>query len=303
MKLSKLIFEKVLIFILVILIITLVVNIPSDLNFQREGGRLISNMNYSQYREDVVSTLYLIFSLKIFNIEIFGKSKTVGSLALSKFKMTGLILFPSLILTIILGLTIGIIGSRRKRLKNTKVILSLVPLSIPDVLIISLIQMFGFYLYSNNIKFLGLGPIEHLGSKSILQIIYPILSISIIPSFYLGNIVNLSLREEYKKDYIITARGKGLSEFEIVVFHALRNIAKDIVGSIISIISIIFPSIFIAERIFYYEGMTMELINLYTRPSSDGTTIYGVVGILFILAVFYFIVNMFMDILDYKLSN
>ena len=63
------------------------------------------------------------------------------------------------------------------------------------------------------------------------------------------------LLDEFRKDYILLAKMKGLKKIEVVFKHCLRNIAP----TIISIMAISTPHIlsgtYIAEAVFNYPGL------------------------------------------------
>jgi microcin C transport system permease protein len=64
-----------------------------------------------------------------------------------------------------------------------------------------------------------------------------------------------SLLEEIKKDYIRTARAKGLSEKVVFLKHALRNALIPIVTGIGSFLSVFFAGSLLIETIFNLDGM------------------------------------------------
>ena len=64
-----------------------------------------------------------------------------------------------------------------------------------------------------------------------------------------------SLLEEIKKDYIRTARAKGLGEKAVYLKHALRNALIPIVTGIGSFLSVFFAGSLLIETIFNLDGM------------------------------------------------
>ncbi|WP_211315939.1 ABC transporter permease [Oceanobacillus chungangensis] len=92
-----------------------------------------------------------------------------------------------------------------------------------------------------------LNRLEHL----VLPLIVMVLS----HLWYYAYMFRNKLLDEFRKDYIILAKTKGLKKVEIIVKHCLRNIAP----TIISIMAISSPHIlsgtYIAEAVFNYPGI------------------------------------------------
>lgn len=55
------------------------------------------------------------------------------------------------------------------------------------------------------------------------SLVLPAVTIAIIPTARIGQIVRSSLRNELEQPYVLTARSKGLNDAQVIAFHALRN--------------------------------------------------------------------------------
>ncbi len=100
-----------------------------------------------------------------------------------------------------------------------------------------------------------------------------------------------SLLDEVKKDYIRTARGKGLSEQSIYLKHALRNALIPIVTGIGGFLAVFFAGSLLLESIFQLDGV--GLLSFKSILQRD----YNVImGILFIQSVLLLIGNLLSDI-------
>lgn len=100
-----------------------------------------------------------------------------------------------------------------------------------------------------------------------------------------------SLLDEVKKDYIRTARAKGVSEKVIYLKHALRNALIPIVTGIGGFLSIFFAGSLLLETIFQLDGM--GLLGYKSILQRD----YNVImGLLFIQSVLMLIGNIISDI-------
>ncbi len=100
-----------------------------------------------------------------------------------------------------------------------------------------------------------------------------------------------SLLEEIKKDYIRTARAKGLSEKAVYFKHALRNALIPIATGIGAFLGLFFAGSMLLETIFQLDGM--GLLSYQATLERD----YNVImGLLFVQSMFMLLGNLISDI-------
>jgi len=100
-----------------------------------------------------------------------------------------------------------------------------------------------------------------------------------------------SLLEEVKKDYVRTARAKGLSEKAVFLKHAARNALIPIVTGLGSFLSIFFAGSILLEKIFQLDGI--GLLQFQSVLQRD----YNVImGLIFIQSVLMLIGNLISDL-------
>lgn len=100
-----------------------------------------------------------------------------------------------------------------------------------------------------------------------------------------------SLIEEIRKDYIRTARAKGLSEKVVYLKHALRNALIPIVTGLGSFLSVFFAGSLLLEKIFQLDGM--GLLGFNSLLSRDYNVLMGLV---FIQSLLMLVGNIISDI-------
>ncbi|MBU5427266.1 ABC transporter permease [Tissierella pigra] len=283
--------------IFICFMVIVMANIPLDLDFAEVEGKIISNLNKEIYKEDIWNSIKLLTSGKFLKHKVLGKSGDVGEIIKIAMGRSMRIFFMATILSLIIGIPKGIFDSRRKKKQSTfKLLQTLIPLSVPDVLTISLVQLAALYLYTNEISILGMKPIMHIGYEHWSQSIYPTIALALVPAAYIARITASSIEVVYDRDYILAARGKGASESRIILNHIMRNIITDLIGSFPTIASIMFSSLFIVERIFYFPGLAFEMLNIYSRPAADGSSTVAFLGLAVILAIVYFALYTILDI-------
>lgn len=143
-------------------------------------------------------------------------------------------------------------------------------------------------LYSDNYYDLSLwGKI----TDRIHHFVLPLICYMIGSFTVLTMLMKNSLLDEVKKDYIRTARAKGLSEKTVYLKHALRNALIPIVTGIGSFISVFFVGSFLLESIFQLDGM--GLLSYKSILQRD----YNVImGLIFIQSVLLLIGNLISDL-------
>jgi len=147
-----------------------------------------------------------------------------------------------------------------------------------------------YNLYNNGISLLGLGPLPAFGDEGFVNAIYPIISISILPAAYIARITATTIEENFEKPYILAARGKGCSRVQIIKNHMMKSIIYEVLSGFPTVMGIMFSSLIIVERLFYFRGMGFYMILFYTTdlipPYEGGIAFYY---IFFIFGVFFII--------------
>lgn len=298
---SKKILVNILILFAILMMIITVTGIPLDFDISTYNGVSTPNMTMAQIGESIKTNFKTFFGGQALGINIQGE--TVGQLLVKAAGKSFTILMGGSILALLIGIPKGIIDSRKRDRSGTlKLMQSLIPLSIPDILTVVLIQLGALYLYSNNISFLGLGVIPTVGDANFLNAIYPIISIAVLPAAYISRVTATTIEENFEKPFILAARGKGCSRFQIIKNHMMKSIGYEILSSFPTIMGIMFSSLIIIEKLFYYRGMGFYLIFLYTtdiiKPFEAGIAF---TAFIVALAIFYYVIfmifNMVKDII------
>jgi len=99
-----------------------------------------------------------------------------------------------------------------------------------------------------------------------------------------------SILEEIKKDYIRTARAKGLGERTVYLKHALRNALIPIATGIGSFLSLFFAGSLLIETIFQLDG-----IGLLSYKSVLARDYNVIMGLVFIQSALFLIGNLISD--------
>ncbi len=251
---------------------------PLFYNAEAEGSELLTD------------TIFVQKSLPMFHGE-FGASDDGRNIA----REIGIRAWPSLALALpvfIVGLAVNITFAlgmaffRGTYLDVGGVVLCVVAMSVSGLFYI----IGGQFLFSRT---LSLVPISGYagGADAFRFLILPIV-VGVISGIGSGaRWYRTIFLEEISKDYVRTARSKGLSETQVLYGHVLRNALIPIITGSVSVIPLLFMGSLVSESFFGIPGLgsyTIEAIN-----AQD----FGVVrAMVFIGAVLYIIGLMLTDI-------
>lgn len=172
------------------------------------------------------------------------------------------LLFSSLAIAYIVStlLTFGTMLLPTNLVKRTKVSLSMLD-SIPDLLLIYSFQLLVIYLYKKTgMIFFNFAALP--GEKIYFL---PLVCLSIYPAVFLFRLTITLFEEEFTKNYITLAKGKGIRMTMILYKHILPNVTVSLVNHSKNIIWFMLTNLLILERMFNIPGITSFILE-YLSP-------------------------------------
>lgn len=213
----------------------------------------------------------------------------------SRIPATLLLMVPSLILTVLVGILMGILSVRR-------------PYSFVD----RFLSSFAFFFYSMPVFWLGfilltffavtLNVLPAGGMISITttgfdvvdylrHLILPMTALTLINLASFSLLVRSSMLEVLDQNYIVTARGKGLSERLVFYRHALRNGLLPTVTMLGLFVGSILSGAILTETVFSWPGLGSLTFDSISRRD------YPVVlALFFIFSILTILSNLITDI-------
>jgi oligopeptide transport system permease protein len=183
-------------------------------------------------------------------------------------------------------------------LKNGKwqdvlsMIIATIGVTIPSFVIATLLM----YIFSHK-----LGWLPAFGLDKPSGYILPVIALGGYAMSFMARLMRSSLLEVLGQDYIRTARAKGLSEFKVVVNHALRNAMIPVITVLGPTIAALLTGSFVIEKIFALPGMGKHFVTSITNR--DYTTILGItIFYATFLVVMIFLVDMFYVLIDPRIK-
>ncbi|MBF0264443.1 MAG: ABC transporter permease [Gammaproteobacteria bacterium] len=168
----------------------------------------------------------------------------------------------SLFVAIVIAFPLGIMSALNKNTMIDKMAMgiSLIGISIPNFLMGPLLILIFSIL-------LGILPVN--GNDSISSIVLPALTLGTALAAILSRMIRASLLETMTMDYVRTAKAKGLSKYQIIYKHTLRNALLPVVTIIGLQFGALLGGAVITEMIFSWPGLgqlTIESIQKRDYP-------------------------------------
>ena len=224
----------------------------------------------------------------------FGNSmisdQPVTRLILERFPLTLSLALLGIVISIIFAIPLGVISAvkRWSFWDYLGMLFSQIGMAIPSFWLGILLLL----LFSVKIKLFPL-----FGSGSLKHLILPAVSLGIARAAVLLRLTRASMTEELSKEYVVTARSKGLTERMVNYKHALKNALLPVITIAGIQLGYMLGGAIIIEQVFSLPGLgRLFLFGVYQR---DFPLVQG--GVVFVAFIFSFI-NFAVDML-YSLLN
>ncbi|SHE39952.1 ABC transporter permease [Clostridium fallax] len=176
---------------------------------------------------------------------------------------TLLLVGTSLILSVIISIPLGIFSSikRNSLIDRLITVLNYVGLSLPSFWI----GMMLIAIFSVKLKLLPSSGMNSIGNNSpidfLKHLILPLLTLSLYNISVFTRYTRSSVYKELRKQYVTTAKSKGLSNKKIFFKHVLKNSLTPIVTILGMSIQRLVTGAFVTEVIFSWPGMGRLMID------------------------------------------
>ncbi|MFM7729163.1 MAG: ABC transporter permease [Flavobacteriales bacterium] len=130
---------------------------------------------------------------------------------------------------------------------------------------------------------------EFLDAKNL---ILPVVTLLIRPLSVIVQLTRSSLLDVMQQDYIRTARAKGLSEWEVIFRHALRNALNPVITAVSGWFASLLAGAIFVEFVFGWKGLGQQMFTAI--ENQDMPVVMG--GVIVISAAFV-LINMLVDLL------
>ena len=227
------------------------------------------------------------------------QGKSVTSIIGNTLPNTALLAVASILLALIVGLVIGIFSAiwRNSFFDRFWSVFGTLGMSLPSFFVAILFAWLLGYVLSAYTGLNLTGSLyevdDYTGDRYIQwkNMILPALTLGIRPLGVIIQISRSAMLDVLSQDFIRTARAKGLSQFQIIWRHALRNALNPVVTIISGWFAGLLAGAVFVEFIFAWNGLGKEIVealNLRDLPV--------VMGAVLVIAALFTIINMLVDV-------
>lgn len=207
----------------------------------------------------------------------FDKTKTFRTIMKAHFPISASLGLRAITLALCLGIPIGILAAvyHNRWIDQGGTLLALVGVSVPNFILGSLIVYF-------LVRKLGLFQATNWTNGWNMWI--PAIALGAFPFAAVLRLTRTAMFDSLREDYIRTARAKGLSEWVVIIRHALRNSLTSVVTYVGPVIAGILIGSLVVERIFIIPGigdMFVKSVSNRDTPLVLGISVFFCASLIF----------------------
>lgn len=205
------------------------------------------------------------------------------------------VLIVSVGLATVIGVAVGVLAAawRRSELVLPILTTTVVGVSIPSFLLALLLQIGSVKFYQQTgIRLVLFGPKLSHASSLLPRIALPALVLVARPLAHITRVTFVSVSEVLDKDYVRTARAKGVREILVLWDHVLRNAAVRVATAVVVSLRFALGSLVVVEVFFDWPGLGVTMLNgIFQRQTAV------VAGAALGLGVTFLLLNMSLDLI------
>ena len=242
----------------------------------------------------------LLMKLPYLRTSYQKRGKPISEILKDTLPNTIILAFSSMIIAVILGVLLGVMATIFKDhwIDRFLLFLSTIGISVPSFFSAILFSwFFGYILHSyTQLNMTGsLYELDDFGDS--YHIIWKNL---ILPSFVLGirplaviiQLIRTNLLEVLSKDYIRTAYSKGLSRYQVIFKHGLKNSLNPVITAVSGWFASLLAGAIFVEYVFGWNGLGKEIVEALNRLD-----IPVVMGAVIVIAFLFIIINIVVDLI------
>ena len=266
---------------------------PDDYTYLRDG-------KYTAIQLFSVGNITVVLKFPYLRESFTKQGKKVTEVIGETLPNTFVLAVSAITIAIIIGILLGIVSAlfKDKWLDKAIQIFSTLGMSVPSFFSAILFAwFFGFVLHKyTHLEMTGsLYELDDFGEKMHIvwkNLLLPAVVLGIRPLAVVIQLMRNSLLEVFNQDYIRTARAKGLSEFQIIKKHAVKNALNPVVTAISGWFASMLAGAVFVEYIFGWNGLGKEIVN-----ALNTLDLPVIMGAVLVIALIFIIINIFVDVI------
>jgi peptide/nickel transport system permease protein len=279
------------------------INDLSPLSFHSQKTTHYTNLAADKYAIGAklsIGTMDVVLKTPYLRQSFQKNGKSVSSIISETLPNTVILAVSAIGIALVLGVLFGILTALYKDtfFDRFVAIVSTIGMSVPSFLsAIVFAWLFGFVLteYTNLNMSGSLYEVDNFGEGVYLEwknLVLPAVVLGIRPLAVVIQLMRNSLLEVLDMDYIRTAKAKGLSNFQVIKKHALKNSLNPVVTAISGWFASMLAGAVFVEYIFNWNGLGKEIVDALN--TLDQPVIMGAV---LIIASLFIVINILVDMI------
>lgn len=222
----------------------------------------------------------------------FSQNLDVLPLILQRFPATLQLALAGLLIELAIGIPLGLIAATRRNsvFDRGSTILSIILVSAPSFWVgLLLIHYLGFLPHT--VLGIDVFPIGGYKPLDLRYLLLPALTVGFAGAAYYTRLTRVTMLDELHKDYVRTARAKGLPESRVNWKHAFRNAVGPILTQVGLDLGFFLGGVVVVEQIFGWPGigkLAVDSIRTADVPLIMGTVLFATLCIV--------LANLFVDV-------
>ncbi len=250
---------------------------------------IVANIKAKYHLDKPVLEQYLLYMGRLahgdLGVSYKYVNRTVNDILGNALPVSAQLGFLGLVIAILIGVPLGTIAAVRRGTSSDigAMLIATIGISVPSFLVGSLL----IFVFGISLKILPVGLWE--GPR---HMILPALTLAASPAAYLARLTRASVLEVLEKDWVRTARSKGLSANKTIIKHVLRNALVPVVTVLGPLTAIVITGSFVVEFIYAIPGMGRFFITAVSNRDYD-----LIMGTTLIFAVLLIVTNTIVDVI------
>jgi peptide/nickel transport system permease protein len=224
--------------------------------------------------------------------ESFFFKKQVAELVADRVGPTLALATTTMLLSIAVAVPLGVLAAYRQGTWIDRIVMgfSVLGFSVP-VFVIGYALIYVFAIELGWLPVQGYQPLREGFWGFLQRLILPSIALSVIYIALIARITRTSVLEVLGEDYIRTARAKGLTDYVVLMRHALRNAAVPIVTVIGIGIALLIGGVVVTESVFSIPGLGRLTVDAVL--ARDYPTVQAVI---LLFSFVYVLINLAVDV-------
>lgn len=196
-------------------------------------------------------------------------------------------------IALVLSIPLGIVAAYKRgtAIDVAAVTTSLLGAALPGFLL-SMFLMLLLSVYNHIFPVAGYAALDQGLGEHLKYLFLPALSLGIVQAAYLTRMTRSALLDVLHKNYIHTARAKGLKDRKVILTYGLKNGAPVILTAVGQSFGSLITGTIVTETLFNIPGIGMLTIGAINRRD-----VFLIQGVVLFVTLLYVLVNLVVDIL------